>query len=495
MAAPVRSIPIRAADLLDAWLHTAEPGVGGRPALAARATAGWVELTYAALDRSSRRVAAWLATRGVQRGDGVAIMGEPGIEWTTALFGVWRRGAVAVPLDPRLGAGELGAIIDRSRPVAMIGSGRQAGTAVLGFDEIADLSDGDGVDVERRSGDAALVVWTSGTSGTPKGVTLSLAGIAYVVDQGRRAHRLDDDDRWLSILPLNHVLELSCGLLPALAGGATFAFAGTTAISEVVAAMAERRVTRMTVVPRVLTAVLHGRLDVGGATFHCGGAPLDPAVARGLALRGVPVYTGYGLTETAGPVAMNTPAANRVGAVGRPLPGTEVRIAAERGSGEILVRSPGLMLGYCDDEILTATVVDGAGWFHTGDLGHLDADGFLHVTGRAKSLIVLATGKKVQPEEVERVLTTSTVLTEACVVGRDNLVAAVVVVAPAVRARYPSGPSLHRVAETEVVRLTEGLASFKRPRLVTVVDELPRTAKRSIRRDEVLRLLDARCGG
>jgi len=149
------------------------------------------------------------------------------------------------------------------------------------------------------------------------------------------------------------------------------------------------------------------------------------------------------------------------------------------------------MLGYWDDTALTETVVDGDGWFHTGDLGHLDADGFLHVTGRAKSLIVLASGKKVQPEEVERILATSTALTEACVVGRDDVVCAVVVAAPALRARYPSGPSLRRAAEAEVARLTEGLARFKRPRLVSVVDELPRTAKRSIRRAEVLRLLDA----
>ncbi|MDQ6838921.1 MAG: AMP-binding protein, partial [Actinomycetota bacterium] len=382
-------------------------------------------------------------------------------------------------------------------------SGRQAGTAarpLLRFDQIGALGDRPDADIARSETEAALIVWTSGTSSAPKGVTLSLANIAYVVRQGVAAHDLDADDRWLSFLPLNHMLELSCGLLAAMATGASFAFVGSSAPGPVATAMAERRCTRMTVVPAFLAALLAHIEATGPAGFptgrrlslHCGGAPLDAAVARRLERFGIPVYTGYGLTETAPVVAVNTPAACRPGSVGRPLPGTEVRIAT---SGEVLVRSPGVMVGYWDDAALTEAAIDGGGWLHTGDLGHLDADGFLHVTGRAKTLIVLANAKKVQPEEVEEVLAGSALLAEACVVGwpvgdADQRVGAVVVAGPALRRRCPSPEALAAAAEGEVARLTAGLAAFKRPVVVRVIDgALPRTAKGSIRRTEVLRLV------
>ena len=129
---------------------------------------------------------------------------------------------------------------------------------------------------------------------------------------------------------------------------------------------------------------------------------------------GIGVYQGYGLTEAAPTVSMNSPGHNRPGSVGRPLPGTDVRIAAD---GEILVHGPGVMLGYWDDEAATREAVDADGWLHTGDLGRLDDDGYLFVTGRSKSLIVLDSGKKVQPEEVETALARSELFAEVCVLG------------------------------------------------------------------------------
>jgi len=491
-------------DLLGAWLHRADPTVARRPALASRTPPGWTELSYADVDRSSRRVAGWLGSRGVGAGDRVAIAGEAGADWVVALLGVWRRGAVAVPLDTRLGSDELGRVVGRAQPSALVASDTAAGLTsarpVLRFDRIAGLGDRPDADIARADGEAALIVWTSGTSGAPKGVTLSLANIAYVVREGVAAHGLDADDRWLSFLPLNHMLELSCGLLAAMATGASFAFVGSSAPGPVAAAMAERRCTRMTVVPAFLTALLAHVEATGpaglargqGLSLHCGGAPLDAAVTRRVERLGVSVFTGYGLTETAPVVAMNTPAACRHGSVGRPLAGTEVRIAI---NGEILVRSPGLMLGYWEDRALTDAAVDGGGWLHTGDLGHLDADGFLYVTGRAKTLIVLANGKKVQPEELENTLAGSTLLAEVCVVGwkapgGNEQVSAVVVAEPSLQARCSARRALVAAVEGEIARVTAGLAPFKRPTIVRVVaGPLPRTAKGSVRRTELLRLV------
>ena len=493
--------------------------MAGRPALAARGPHGWTELSYGELSRAADRVACWLAGQSVGPGARVAISGEAGAEWVAALFGVWRLGAVAVPIDAGLGPHEVGPMVERCGFSAAVvsGGGRRwaaaPDVATLDFAAIADLADrGHPRDTRRRSGNPALIVWTSGTSGAPKGVTLSVAGIAYVVERGRLAHALDGDDRWLSVLPLNHMLELSCGLLPALASGATFAFAGTTDPALLASTIAERHITRLTVVPRILGGLLGGfeadGTPPGELTLHCGGAAVDAAVVGRLDQLGVNVCTGYGLTETSPTVAMNTPAARRDGSVGRPLPGTEVRIAdgegdgperpSERGDGEILVRSPGLMLGYWGDDTLTSSVIDAAGWFRTGDLGRLDDDGFLYVTGRSKSLIVLASGKKVQPEEVEAALAPSAVLAEACVVGwvspdspaGGEQVGAVVVASPDLRSQCRGREALWRAATAEVARLTAGLARFKRPGVVVVVDELPRTPKRSVRRDEVVRLLD-----
>ncbi|CAN0366756.1 unnamed protein product, partial [Ectocarpus sp. 4 AP-2014] len=146
---------------------------------------------------------------------------------------------------------------------------------------------------------------------------------------------------------------------------------------------------------------------------YCGGAPLAPSVEQRFFDEGVPLYNGYGLTEASPVVTVNTPDAHKIGTVGRPLPGVTVRIADD---GEVLVQGPNVMRGYWNDPEATAeTLRDG--WLHTGDLGSLDADGYLTITGRKKELIVLATGKNVAPSRVEALLCASPWIEQACVVG------------------------------------------------------------------------------
>ncbi|MFN2607258.1 MAG: class I adenylate-forming enzyme family protein [Acidimicrobiales bacterium] len=549
LTTPVCPAPATSLDFVGRLLHRQDRATATRPALASHTGDGWVERTYADLDTSSVRVAAWLEAAGVAAGDRVAILGPAGPQWVAALLGAWRAGAVAVPLDAALGPTELAPLVERSRPAAVVvGDGQRAllaaaapgDVAALPFTAVDALPGRPGPDVARSGGEAALVVWTSGTSGRPKGVTLSFDNVAYVVDAGCAAHRLDGTERWLSVLPLNHTLELSCAVLPALATGACVAFAPGRAAADVAAAMRDRRFTRMTAVPVLLTSLLRGveagardgrlraaafraagvvaaavpsrrvrcllfapvhrRLGGGHPSLQCGGAPLDPAVRRRLELLGVPVFGGYGLTETAPTVAMEAPGSRRAGSVGLPLPGTQVRIV----DGEIQVRSPGVMLGYWQDPAATTAAVGADGWFRTGDLGRLDADGFLYVTGRAKSLVVLPTGKKVQPEEVEAALEASDLLDEACVVGwapptgpraGTEQVCAVVVASAGLRARCPAAGAVDEVAAAEVARCTAGLAAFKRPGVVRVVPgPLPRTPKRSVRRADVVRLLESGAG-
>ena len=526
-------------DLLARWLHAGDGRTADRLAVATRTNDGWDRLTYRDLDRRSAAVAAALANAGVEPGGRVALLCQPGGDWVSAFFGILRRGAMVVPLDLKLTADELGALYRRSRLAAALVSPvdthrHPEGVPVLDPAD-ASVADTNGLaaDVARPLTEAAVLVWTSGTTGRPKGVALSLANLAYVVQAATEVQGTGPGARWLSVLPPNHLLELSCGLLPGLAAASSIFVARTVVPHDLTRLMAESRVNQMVVVPMVLKlmqrhlqtqarrpgvtgtalraglraaaavpsrplrrlvlAPVHRRLGGSLRTFYCGGAPLDPEVVTFFDRLGIAVYQGYGLTEAGPTVAMNAPAQSRLGSVGRPIPGTEVRIGSD---GEILVRSPGVMTGYWDDENATREVIDADGWLHTGDLGRLDDDGYLYVVGRLKSLIVLETGKKVQPEEVELALAGSDKFTETCVVGRQRpdggeRVCAVVVPTAAFAAAHPGRATLEEAATEEVHRLTVGLSGYKRPTVVRVVDrELPKSAKRSHLRAEIVRMLD-----
>ena len=216
---------------------------------------------------------------------------------------------------------------------------------------------------------------------------------------------------------------------------------------------------------------------------------------------GIPIYLGYGLTETSPVISVNTPNARRMNSVGRPLAGVRVRILGngeKDGEGEILTAGPHVMQGYYRRMDLTKQVVDQDGWFHTGDIGRLDKDGFLYITGRIKNLIVLASGKKVNPEEVEAVIARSEMIKEVCVLGstsRDGLmrgteeVCAVVVPSEAVLKSAERSEIAERI-RNEVARLSQDLASYKRPSRVYVhFEDLPKTTTRKIKRPVLLEWL------
>lgn len=496
--------PADSGQFLDALLH-AGSGIEDRVALSTRTADGWDELTYGDLSRHSDGVAARLRARGVEPGDRVVLAAEPGGLWVAGLLGVLRRGAVAVPLDPGLTPSEMEPMVARSAPAAVLTEDA--------FGPCDPAEDDTGGRHPRAAEDPAMVVWTSGTTGAPKGVTLTFANIAYVVEQVLSGHEPKADDRWLSVLPAHHLLELCCGLLPALASGASVWFARTLMPHEIGAIARQHRITKMVAVPLLLRLLEPVLQESGLPTIYCGGAPLAPGVVEHYASLGISVYPGYGLTETAPTVAMNTPEHHRSGSVGRPLPGTEVRIEAPPGAaeGEILVRSPAVMQGYWCDDTLTAATIDAQGWLRTGDLGFLDEDGYLFVTGRSKRLVVLESGKKVQPEEVEGAIGASDQFAEVCVVGirvaragansttattpvlpASEQVCAVVVPTAAMTADHPDATALHEAAVAEVTRRTSALSGYKRPTVVKVHQgPLPRTAKSTPRHTEVAAMVES----
>jgi long-chain acyl-CoA synthetase len=494
---------------------------------------------------------------GVTPGDRIAILAEAGPAWCVGFLATLYVGAVAVPLDSNLPLAELGKQLIHSGAETVLVSAAQEliaasltgrfvpGCRRLRLDETVPtvtVCPDDSASTQRPCCrnllDPALICYTSGTTGCPKGVVVShgnlisqLVAIRIVMGNGPRT-------RVVSFLPPSHLFELTAGLLAVLAGGGSVLRAVAPTGPAVLDAMAQARPTSMVVVPLFLSAVkaaidretgsgsLLRRLAFSGLGrisrsirarrlrrilmwpvlrrfggqldyFVCGGAPLDPELITFFEDMGIQVFQGYGMTEASPVVAANGPESNRIGSVGRPIPGTEIQISPE---GEILVRGPQVMLRYHRNPRATVAAVDTDGWLHTGDLGRLDEDGFLYVEGRRSHRIVLACGEKVQPEEVETAILRSNRIAECGVVGRrselplhrgSEEVWAVVVPGDSLRASDKE--SLQHAVRMEVSRCCADLASFKRPtRVIVRTSPLPVTSSRKLRRAELHAWLD-RC--
>ncbi|MBI2354745.1 MAG: AMP-binding protein [Deltaproteobacteria bacterium] len=379
----------------------------------------------------------------------------------------------------------------------------------------------------RQPQDTAVILYTSGTTGRSKGAMLSHANIVSNI-QGAIGHLgLDASIHTLSFLPINHVFEQVCGVLLPLVLGGTVSFCES--LKKLGENLAEVRPTFLLGVPAVYRMVLDRimkgigarrlsrilfslpltrplvtakvrRAFGSGTIFISGGAALDPAIAEGLTRLGLTIYQGYGITETSPIISAEQPGATRPGSVGRLLHGVEVRIDSpnEEQVGEILVKGPNVMQGYYKKPQATAEVL-AEGWYRSGDLGRLDADGFLTICGRVKNLIVTPNGKNVYPEEVENELLKSPFIAEVMVYGHRIGPAAEEVHAII----YPDQEALDNYCRSrgacpmnegdveallraEVQAACGALADYKRVRRFTVrEDEFPKTTTRKIKRFEV----------
>jgi long-chain acyl-CoA synthetase len=428
-------------------------------------------VSYAELWREAAACAAVLRARGVEPGDRVALLLPNGLPFVAAYFGALRVGAIVVPLNVLLSRPE---IEDRLR---------QADPRVV-------LSEPDYQAAHDRrpprlvacsEDDPAVLVFTSGTSGMPKGAILTHRSLHTAAHNAGAALALRPDDVVLGAAPFSHVLGQATGILSTFLAGAAIAVVPRFQPEQTLRFMADTGVTVLIGVPTMCITLVDAARRAEALprvrVAHVGGAPVPLVVAREFErVFGGTVREGYGLTELSGIATTYLPGdERRLGSVGKPLGDTELRIAALDGKplqpneiGEVQFRGPSVIPGYWQDDEATRGALSPDGWLSTGDLGYVDCDGYLYLVDRKKELIIRG-GYNVYPREVEEVLYGHPDVIEAAVVGvpDDRLgeeVAAAVVRRP--------GSKVTPYALQAYIK--ERVAAYKYPRHVVFVDTLPK---------------------
>jgi long-chain acyl-CoA synthetase len=431
-------------------------------------------IAYAELERASAHVAERLAATGIGPGDRVALMVPNVPEFVAAYYGILRTGAIAVPLDTELKRDELRlALADAG--AALLISWRELRTASAVpawpvapgsfFDEAAP-SPAPAAAAEREPGDTAVILYTSGTSGRPRGAELTHANLAHNARVTSALFGYGPGDAVLGALPLCHAFGQTCALNASLLAGARVVLTSRPDWVD--------GITVLVGVPSLYAALLAEAGDRPAPRLCiAGGAPLAPELIEAWeAATGTRLLEGYGLTETSPVASFTRPGSVRKpGSIGTPIDGVEMRLrdVSPEGVGEIEIRGPNVMKGYWNRPDETARAIDADGWLRTGDLARVDADGAYWIAGRAKELII-RDGRNVHPREIEDVLLGHPDVREAAVLGVPDPVVGEEVVACVV-----PGPDAS-VTEDELRRyVRERVADFKYPRRVWFAPALPRS--------------------
>lgn len=477
-----------------------------RQAIRFRRDDAWQARSWGELAADVRRLAAALADLGVSPGDRVVQVAANRYEWIVADLAIQVARAVHVPVHASLAGSQIAYQIHDSGARVVLLSGPDQTDKLQGCletqaqgvlspelsfvvydasppslgpyaltplaqllsqaDETAGRELEAAAQAELQPGDLATILYTSGTTGEPKGVMLSQRNLASNALGTLEAFGEQADDLRLSWLPLSHIFARTCDMYTWLASGSELALAEGP---ETVTAFCRdlkptlingvpyffEKVQRYLVdnglaeQPGVLAAAFGGRLRAACS----GGAPLPDHVARFYNDLGVFLAQGYGLTESSPVITAGTPAAMKIGTAGRPIPGVEVKISAD---GEILTRGPHVMLGYWNKPQATAEVLHD-GWLATGDLGELDAEGFLKITGRKKDIIVTSAGKNIAPAYLESLLKSDPLIEQAVVIGdARNFLSALIV---------PNRDALQAELERRQIHIDSAAAALADPQV------------------------------
>ncbi|MGE5613145.1 MAG: AMP-dependent synthetase/ligase [Bacillota bacterium] len=501
------------------------------------------------------------------KGGRVAIIGENRYEWAVSYMATVNGTGIVVPLDKELPENEIESLLIRSKADAVIFSGNPRNHVVNiskrigfvkryidmdpqdggenGFIQFQSLIDSgrkkleegcrDFVDAEIDTGALSILLFTSATTDKSKAVMLCHRNIVENLMAMSSMVNITPDDVFLSVLPLHHTYENTCGFLCPIYRGASIAYC--EGLRHIQKNLQESRATVMLAVPliyeaiynriweqaskhpkllkklkfgiklsdflrslgidisRKLFAPIHDNLGGRIRLLISGAAAIDPEVSKGFRQFGIHFIQGYGLTECSPIVTLNRDVDFKDESAGMPLPNLEVRIdnPGADGIGEICVKGPSVMLGYYEDPENTEKVMKD-GWFHTGDLGYMDNDKFVYITGRKKNVIVTKNGKNIYPEEIETLLNKSRFIKECMVYGKDDPVYGDIVVSAtivpdmeAIQAefggRQPSSEEIYELIRKEVKEVNKGLVIYKYVKDFTLrEEEFAKTTTRKIKR-------------
>lgn len=434
----------------------------------------WRRITYGEFLGKTKGISAFLIRWGMEKGDRVAIVSENRYEWCASYLGILMAGGVGVPIDAQLGPAEIGNLLNDSGAVLVFHS-EKTGPNIKGlirkvsfdspeFEDIRDTPETESYPQVSEE-DLASIVYTSGTTGTPKGVMLTHRNFCSDAEAVISAGLVTREDNVLSILPLHHTYPFMCTFLVPLFLGAKVTYPPGMKGTDLMAAMKETGVTVLVAVPQLLELIRNGiikklreapaiispilffllracgalrattGINLGKVVFRTahmafgkklrffasGGARLAPQVMKDLEALGFTVLEGYGLTETSPVVTFNPIAKRKPGSAGKPLPSVEIMVMnpSDTVGGEIAIRGPMVMRGYYKRPEATEQVMRD-GWFMSGDLGYLDNEQYLFITGRAKEVIVLSSGKNIYPEEIEKEYLKIPLIKEICITGIEK---------------------------------------------------------------------------
>ncbi|MCF6232590.1 MAG: acyl--CoA ligase [Rhodobacteraceae bacterium] len=486
------------------WHHFLDAQIKNRPDALALTDSIGTSWDYAGLDRACEAVKEILQSAGVKTGDRVLIVAENCAAAVAALFACSRLGAVAVPTNARQTNAEVARILDHARPAAVLltsevskdaashGARMKAqgitgafGTLLLATPYASNP------DSDR---DVAVLLYTTGTTGTPKGVMLTHGNLVFGGRSSVAIRGMTQADVIYGILPLTHVFGLSSIVTAAMCAGALIRFEARFSPERLYRALGDG-VTLLSAVPQIHALLMQYTREQGLEILQnsalryvsSGAAPLDPEWKRKAeAFYGVALQNGYGMTETTAGICVTQSALGDPDvSVGPPLPGVEVAIKQPDGDGigEVLTRGPNVMKGYYRNPGETEKVLDCDGWMHTGDLGRIDKAGFLHIMGRLKELIIHG-GFNVFPPEVEAALNAHPQVIQSAVIGRkvdgDEQVLGFVQVAVG---DAPDPEQLRQFVAGQ-------LAGYKRPAQIIMATDLPAAPTGKILRHRLLEVFD-----
>jgi long-chain acyl-CoA synthetase len=535
-------------------------------ALQIKEETGYRSYSFAQLEGSVVRLANGLKKLGLKKGDRCALISENRPEWGLAYLAVIYAGGIIVPLDPLLKPSEISRLLDDSETRFLFLSGKfdetgrellrniatlkglinfdatQRQDDIYAFNQLIEQAENERSDEDVDPDDTVAIVYTSGTTGTPKGVMLTHTNLIFDVYAMAKTIKVDHDDRTVSVLPLHHTFESTCDLMLVLFVSGTITYVTSMKSTRIFEALQETRATIFIAVPLLFQLIYEGIFSeiansslfmrllfklfwdltgifpslalkkavfkklhkkFGGQIrfFVSGGAAIDRQILEGFRHFGIEVIQGYGLTEAAPVVAANRLEDNCLGSVGRPLPGVEVEIKDPdaQGVGELLSRGPNTMKGYYRRPDLTNEVIKD-GWLYTGDLACRDSAGRIFISGRSKDVIVSPSGQNIYPDEIEMVLLRQPAVKEICVFGAQvasgirkgsEIVSAVIfpdekTLGPLEEARREK---VNRKVKEIVADYNRSCTSYKRIENFKISwEELPKTSTRKVKRNHVKKL-------